>query len=157
MKANTETEESKTRRPGRPSVEDGRNVTKCFRLKEDTAIKLDALMKHFGKKEGKKTLSIGRTLEILISKEYYRAFQQSFSEDEDVEAALTIDTPLPDDVILPESPTTKKTKSKKKDPYSSDNYESFPTSSFSEQYDEWNILYKFKRQHDCRRFLILKK
>jgi len=136
MKVNATTEENKTRGPGRPAVEDGRNVTKCFRLKEDTAVKLDELMKYFGEKEGKRTLSIGRTLEILISKEYYRIFQQSLSEDEDTNAASSIKTPLPDDIILPEEATNKRMKGKKIDPYSSDRYESFPTSSFSEQYNE---------------------
>lgn len=129
-------EDVKPRGPGRPAVEDGRNVTKCFRLKEETAIQLDALMRYYGEKEGKKPLSIGRTLEILINKEYVKAFPKSYSEKETETAATTIKTPLPEDIVLQEKPKKKRSSKKMLDPYSTDNYNSFPTNDYGIEYDE---------------------
>ncbi|MBP3783868.1 MAG: hypothetical protein J6I68_11535 [Butyrivibrio sp.] len=152
MANNTDTENSKVKGPGRPAVEDGRTVTKCFRLTKETALKLDKLMQYYGKREGKEALSIGKTLEILINDDYIRAVINSSRDEfmDDLEEAKTqmggevpdsviltqMGSAVPDSVVLREKPKKKKKKTTHVDPYETGSYESFPNSNLFEKYND---------------------
>ncbi len=139
MANNTDTENNKVRGPGRPAVEDGRTVSKCFRLTKETALKLDDLMRYYGEREGKESLSIGKTLEILINDDYVRAvINSSRRESEEVlkESATQMGSIVPDAIVLREKPKIKRSKTAQIDPYESSSFESFPSSKLFEKYND---------------------
>ncbi len=66
--------------PGRPPVADGRNITKCFRMTDNTERMLEELQKYYNRDENKKNISIGKVLELLIREKYFELLSSDYNE-----------------------------------------------------------------------------